>query len=212
MTTPSSTSSFGYVASGARVTSASGPTTDEDSFMNTVGTLAEGGQIHFRTLPPQPLRSHNLLTLGNISVKNIYLIRYLLQQGRESKGDRVASRRDFYPAAQADDWQLIDAGIRVQAIKSTEGKSGIVHYGTEVVTDPGKSICRATWRVSRRVGLCFHRDPPDPNMSVLRSSDGETSRQQRPQTTDCQASPMRLTRHLFLAWFTGSTLGLISIA
>lgn len=73
-------------------------------------------------------------------MKNIDLIRYLLQQGRQSKDDRVASLCDFYPAAQADDWQLIDAGIRVQAIKSTEGKSGIVHYGTEVVTDPGKSI------------------------------------------------------------------------
>jgi malate dehydrogenase (quinone) len=46
----------------------------------------------------------------------------------------------FYPAAQAKDWRLIDAGIRVQAIKKTDGLAGIVHYGTEVITDADHSI------------------------------------------------------------------------
>jgi malate dehydrogenase (quinone) len=46
----------------------------------------------------------------------------------------------FYPSAKAEDWRLIDAGIRVQAIKKEDGQAGIVHYGTEVVTDADRSI------------------------------------------------------------------------
>lgn len=48
--------------------------------------------------------------------------------------------REFYPAARGEDWRLIDAGIRVQAIKSSEGKTGIVHYGTEIITNADRSI------------------------------------------------------------------------
>ena len=35
---------------------------------------------------------------------------------------------------------MIDAGIRVQAIKKTDGEAGIVHYGTEVITNSDRSI------------------------------------------------------------------------
>lgn len=34
----------------------------------------------------------------------------------------------------------MNAGIRVQAIKKEDGAAGIVHYGTEVVTNTDKSI------------------------------------------------------------------------
>jgi malate dehydrogenase (quinone) len=44
------------------------------------------------------------------------------------------------PAAKAEDWKLIDAGIRVQAIKQTDGEAGIVHYGTEVITNRERTI------------------------------------------------------------------------
>lgn len=97
-----------------------------------------GGGSHLDL--PRSIKPHNLLTLTNIGVKNLDLIRYLVQQGKQSKEDRMKSLRDFYPAARSEDWRLIDAGIRVQAIKNTEGKSGIVHYGTEVITDQAKSI------------------------------------------------------------------------
>lgn len=48
--------------------------------------------------------------------------------------------RIFHPAADPADWKLIDAGIRVQAIKKTDGKAGIVHYGTEVLTSADRSL------------------------------------------------------------------------
>ena len=66
---------------------------------------------------------------------------------------RMRELANFYPDAKAEDWKLIDAGIRVQAIKKEDGDAGIVHFGTEVVTgedlsisallgaSPGASVC-----------------------------------------------------------------------
>ena len=46
----------------------------------------------------------------------------------------------FFPDADEADWKLIDAGIRVQAIKKEDGDAGIVHFGTEVLTSEDRSI------------------------------------------------------------------------
>lgn len=54
--------------------------------------------------------------------------------------DRMKVLHVFYPGAKLEDWELIDAGIRVQAIKKSDGEAGIVHYGTEVITSEDKSI------------------------------------------------------------------------
>ncbi|MBP9914467.1 MAG: malate dehydrogenase (quinone) [Opitutaceae bacterium] len=89
---------------------------------------------------PGSIRPDNLLTLLKIGATNLPLIKYLVQQGTQSMRDRMDVLHVFYPGAQAADWKLIDAGIRVQAIKKTDGEAGIVHYGTEVITDPAKSI------------------------------------------------------------------------
>ena len=67
-------------------------------------------------------------------------MKYLIQQGTQSMQDRMEVLHVFYPAAKASDWKLIDAGIRVQAIKKTDGEAGIVHYGTEVITDKDRTI------------------------------------------------------------------------
>ena len=89
---------------------------------------------------PFSVRPDNLATLINIGIHNLDLVRYLVQQGTQSTQDRMDVLHVFYPAAQAADWKLIDAGIRVQAIKKTDGQAGIVHYGTEVITDAARSI------------------------------------------------------------------------
>ncbi len=89
---------------------------------------------------PGSIRPHNLMTLLKIAASNLGLIRYLMQQGTQSMADRMKVMHIFYPAAQAKDWKLIDAGIRVQAIKKTDGEAGIVHYGTEVITNPERTI------------------------------------------------------------------------
>jgi malate dehydrogenase (quinone) len=89
---------------------------------------------------PKSVRPDNLFTLVNIGIHNLDLVRYLMQQGTQSMDDRLEVLRVFYPAARAEDWKLVDGGIRVQAIKKTDGKAGIVHYGTEVITNVDRSI------------------------------------------------------------------------
>ena len=89
---------------------------------------------------PFSMRPDNFLTLTNVGVRNLGLIRYLVREGTQSMHDRLGVLRRFYPGARKEDWRLIDAGIRVQAIKETDGKAGIVHYGTEVMTSADRSL------------------------------------------------------------------------
>jgi len=89
---------------------------------------------------PFSIRPDNIFTLTNIGLHNIDLVRYLVQQGTQSMANRMEVLHVFYPAARVEDWKLIDAGIRVQTIKETDGKAGIVHYGTEVITNEDRSI------------------------------------------------------------------------
>lgn len=89
---------------------------------------------------PRSITFSNLVTLTKIGVTNLGLIKYLIQQGSQSMRSRMKVLHTFYPDADHRDWKLIDAGIRVQAIKKTDGEAGIVHYGTEVITNPGKTI------------------------------------------------------------------------
>jgi malate dehydrogenase (quinone) len=89
---------------------------------------------------PLSVKPDNLATLIKIGLSNMPLVRYLVQQGTQSMQDRMEVLHVFYPGAKAEDWNLIDAGIRVQAIKKTDGEAGIVHYGTEVITNEDHSI------------------------------------------------------------------------
>jgi malate dehydrogenase (quinone) len=89
---------------------------------------------------PGSVKPDNIATLIKIGIHNVPLVRYLIQQGTQSMADRLEVLHIFYPAAKAEDWKLIDAGIRVQAIKKTDGEAGIVHYGTEVITNSDRTI------------------------------------------------------------------------
>jgi malate dehydrogenase (quinone) len=89
---------------------------------------------------PRSVKFDNLATLINIGLSNLDLVGYLIREGTQSMATRMKILRRFYPEAREQDWNLIDAGIRVQAIKKSDGKAGIVHYGTEVITSADRSI------------------------------------------------------------------------
>ena len=89
---------------------------------------------------PLSVKPDNIATLLKIGINNLDLVKYLVQQGTQSMADRMKVLHVFYPAAEVKDWKLIDAGIRVQAIKKTDGEAGIVHYGTEVITNADRTI------------------------------------------------------------------------
>jgi malate dehydrogenase (quinone) len=85
-------------------------------------------------------RPDNIGSMVKVGLHNIPLIRYLMQQSLQSMNTRMGELRKFYPDAKDEDWQLIEAGIRVQVIKKEDGNAGIVHFGTQVVTDDRKTI------------------------------------------------------------------------
>lgn len=89
---------------------------------------------------PASIRPDNVATLVKVGLHNLDLVRYLVRQGTQSMEDRMEVLRVFHPDAKKEDWKLVDAGIRVQAIKKTDGEAGIVHYGTEVLTDRDRTI------------------------------------------------------------------------
>jgi malate dehydrogenase (quinone) len=89
---------------------------------------------------PGSIRPGNLATLLKVGASNAPLVRYLVQQGTQSMASRLEVLHTFYPRARAADWRLVEAGIRVQAIKKTDGEAGIVHYGTEVLTSGDRSM------------------------------------------------------------------------
>lgn len=89
---------------------------------------------------PGSIRLDNIASLMKVGLHNIPLVRYLIQQGLQSMNTRMGELKHFFPAAKTEDWKLIDAGIRVQAIKKEDGDAGIVHFGTEVVTNQARTI------------------------------------------------------------------------
>lgn len=89
---------------------------------------------------PGSIRLDNIGSLVKVGLSNIPLVRYLIQQGIQSMQTRMGELQKFFPGAKQEDWDLIDAGIRVQAIKKEDGDAGIVHFGTEVVTDANRTL------------------------------------------------------------------------
>jgi malate dehydrogenase (quinone) len=130
---------------------------------------------------PGSIKFHNWLTLLKVGISNLPLVGYLIQQGLQSMNTRLKELRNFYPDAKAEDWKLIDAGIRVQAIKKEDGDAGIVHFGTEVVTSedrsisallgasPGASVCvNIVLEVARKCfGELFARDEVQKKLSEM---------------------------------------------
>ena len=68
------------------------------------------------------------------------LVNYLLSQLRLSHSDRVRVLREFAPAAVDSDWELITAGQRVQVIRRSKRKGGVLEFGTTVVGSDDGSI------------------------------------------------------------------------
>lgn len=108
-------------------------------FAAWTGKFLNKGGSHFDL--PKSVRPGNLLSLLRVGLHNLDLVKYLVEQGLQSKEARMRELAHFYPGAKAEDWEVIDAGIRVQAIKQAPGEDpGIVHYGTEVLTSADRSI------------------------------------------------------------------------
>jgi malate dehydrogenase (quinone) len=87
---------------------------------------------------PLSIRAGNIGALLRTAVRNRSLVRYLVMQGLQSMEDRLTAVREYYPNARPEHWRLVEAGIRVQAIKKED--CGAVYFGTEVFSSTDRSI------------------------------------------------------------------------
>ncbi len=82
----------------------------------------------------------NVGTVMRAGIDNLDLTAYLVGQAMLSVEERIALLRKYYPAAEADDWEVQVAGLRVQVIKADGRGGGELKFGTEVVTSADGSI------------------------------------------------------------------------
>ncbi|MEO7523992.1 MAG: malate:quinone oxidoreductase, partial [Ferruginibacter sp.] len=73
-------------------------------------------------------------------IHNIPLTKYLIEQVTLSAEERLEELKAYYPDAKMEDWELIEAGYRVQVIKKDEEEGGVLEFGTEVVNAADGSI------------------------------------------------------------------------
>lgn len=86
------------------------------------------------------VNADNLVTMLAAGVNNVSLTAYLIKQVMLSKEQRMEELRDFVPNAKSEDWDLLEAGQRVQIIKNTAAGKGMLQFGTEVINASDGSI------------------------------------------------------------------------
>ncbi|WP_262708194.1 malate:quinone oxidoreductase [Mucilaginibacter gilvus] len=86
------------------------------------------------------IKLNNLLPLLAVGRDNWDLTKYLIGQVLQSPADRLKALQEYFPDAEAADWELEVAGQRVQVIKKDKDKTGVLQFGTEVVTSADGSI------------------------------------------------------------------------
>lgn len=89
---------------------------------------------------PLSIDSHNIFLLLSAGIKNMALIKYLIEQVVQSPEERFETLVNYYPEAKFEDWELITAGQRVQIIKKDKKEGGVLKFGTEIVTNADKTL------------------------------------------------------------------------
>ncbi len=96
----------------------------------TTKFLKEGSKLDL----PLSLRLKNLKPMVMAGADNIDLTKYLINQVMQSPDDRLEALKLYMPNARLEDWELQDAGKRVQVIKKDAEHGGVLEFGTEIVS------------------------------------------------------------------------------
>jgi len=75
----------------------------------------------------------NIKPLVMAGIHNIPLTKYLIHQSRQSHEDRMNELRNFIPNAKNEEWELKEAGQRVQIIQKDSEEGGVLEFGTKVI-------------------------------------------------------------------------------
>ena len=89
---------------------------------------------------PLSIEIHNVWPMLSAGMQNIDLTKYLIEQVLQSPKDRFEFLKLYYPEARFEDWELINAGQRVQIIKKDEESGGKLQFGTEIVSNEDNTL------------------------------------------------------------------------
>lgn len=89
---------------------------------------------------PLSIEWSNIKPMLSAGLHNIPLTKYLIEQVRQNKADKIEALKEYFPDAKAGDWVERDAGQRVQIIKKDEKEGGVLEFGTETVSSKDGSI------------------------------------------------------------------------
>jgi len=89
---------------------------------------------------PSSIKFDNALPMIFAGIKNIPLTKYLIEQLRLKPEDRIEELKQYVPGAKLEDWELKEAGQRVQVIKKDKKEGGILEFGTEVVVSEDGTV------------------------------------------------------------------------
>ncbi|WP_396350877.1 malate:quinone oxidoreductase [Kocuria palustris] len=89
---------------------------------------------------PKSVRAHNVYPMARAGLANLDLVKYLISELAKDKNQRMDALREFYPEADADEWELVHAGQRVQVMRKDKMKGGVLQFGTELITAGDGSI------------------------------------------------------------------------
>jgi len=89
---------------------------------------------------PSSIKIDNALPMIFAGLKNIPLTKYLIEQLRLKPEDRIEELQQYVPSAKLKDWELKEAGQRVQVIKKDKKEGGILEFGTEVVVSEDGTV------------------------------------------------------------------------
>ena len=88
------------------------------------------------------LEFDNLIPMLSAGWHNIPLTKYLIGQVMQSQEERIEALKEYFPDAKSEDWELLEAGQRVQVIKKDEKEGGTLEFGTEIIaTQDGTLAC-----------------------------------------------------------------------
>jgi malate dehydrogenase (quinone) len=89
---------------------------------------------------PMSIKADNLVPMLGAARDNLDLTKYLIGQVLQSPKDRLRALQEFVPTAALEEWHLEIAGQRVQIIKKSPKRGGVLQFGTEVVSSADGSI------------------------------------------------------------------------
>ena len=117
---------------------------------------------------PKSIRPDNAIPMIFAGIKNMSLTKYLIEQVRQTPEERHAALREYVPFTKQTDWDLKEAGQRVQVIKKDKAKGGVLEFGTEVVISEDGTVAAllgaspgASTAVAVMLGLiskCFKKE------------------------------------------------------